>query len=130
MRMDRRQLLALSLRSLPALALGAAPARPAGAQQWPARNVRVIVPYAAGSATDLVPRVVFDEVSAKLGHTFVVENRVGGSTMLGSATVARAEPDGYTILVHSNAILTVPAVQANVPYDPVRDFSEIARAHV
>jgi tripartite-type tricarboxylate transporter receptor subunit TctC len=126
--MNRRHLLAWGVRSLSGLALPlalGAGARQARAEEWPARNVRVIVPYAAGSATDLVPRVVFDEVSARLGRTFVVENRVAGGTTVGSAAVARAEPDGYTILTHSNAILTVPAIQANVPYDPVRDFSGV-----
>jgi tripartite-type tricarboxylate transporter receptor subunit TctC len=104
---------------------GAAASRPARAEDWPSKNVRVVVPYAAGSATDLIPRTVFDALGAKVGHTFIVENRLGGGTTLGASAVARAEPDGYTILVHSNAIVTVPAIQANVPYDPVKDFSAI-----
>jgi len=95
----------------------------AHAEDWPSKNVRVVVPYAAGSATDLIPRTIFDALGAKAGHTFIVENRLGGGTTLGASAVARAEPDGYTILVHSNAIVTVPAIQANVPYDPVKDFS-------
>ena len=104
------------------------PPRRAAAQKaddWPAKSIRVIVPYAAGSATDLIPRTVFDAVSAQLGHTFIVDNRLGGGTTVGTAAVARAEPDGYTVLVHSNALVTVPAIQASVPYDPVRDFSGI-----
>jgi tripartite-type tricarboxylate transporter receptor subunit TctC len=135
--MNRRDVLRAGVRSVAGLAttaatasiVGATSMRPAGAQahadDWPTKNVRVIVPYAAGSATDLVPRTIFDAVSAKTGHTFVVENRLGGGTTVGAAAVARAEPDGYTILVHSNALVTVPAIQANVPYDPVRDFAAI-----
>src|ERR1700687_1000742 len=120
--MNRRDILKLGC-SLSAAAIeGSGQAR---AEDWPGKNVRVIVPYAAGSATDLIPRTIFDAVSAKVGHTFIVENRLGGGTTVGANVVARAEPDGYTILVHSNAIVTVPAIQANVSYDPIRDFSAI-----
>ena len=98
---------------------------PAAAVDWPTKTVRVIVPYAAGSATDLIPRTVFDSVSAHTGHTFVVDNRLGGGTTVATSAVAKAEPDGHTILVHSNALVTVPAIQPNVPYDPVRDFAGI-----
>lgn len=98
---------------------------PASATQWPTKTIRVIVPYAAGSATDLVPRTVFETVSAQVGHTIVVDNRLGGGTTVGTSAVAKAEPDGHTILVHSNGLVTVPAIQSNVPYDPVRDFSGI-----
>jgi tripartite-type tricarboxylate transporter receptor subunit TctC len=97
----------------------------AAATEWPTKTVRVIVPYAAGSATDLVPRTVFETVSAHVGHSIVVDNRLGGGTTVGTSAVAKAEPDGYTVLVHSNGLVTVPAIQPNVPYDPVRDFSGI-----
>jgi tripartite-type tricarboxylate transporter receptor subunit TctC len=126
--MQRRDLLKLGATTGLSLALGAAAFRPVRADTataWPSKNVRVIVPYAAGSATDLIPRTIFDALGAKAGHTFIVENRLGGGTTVGASAVARAEPDGYTVLVHSNAIVTVPAIQANVPYDPVRDFSAI-----
>jgi len=125
--MKRRELLQFGLRALSSAAAAAALGRirPARAEDWPSKNVRVVVPYAAGSATDLIPRTVFEAVGAAVGHTFVVENRLGGGTTVGASAVARADPDGHTILVHSNAIVTVPAIQANVPYDPVRDFSAI-----
>jgi tripartite-type tricarboxylate transporter receptor subunit TctC len=123
--MHRRDLLKLGTAAGLVAGFGAAGARPARADAWPSKNVRVIVPYAPGSATDLVPRTIFDALGAKAGHTFIVENRVGGGTTVGANAVARAEPDGYTMLVHSNAIVTVPAIQANVPYDPVKDFSGI-----
>ncbi len=98
---------------------------PAGAVDWPTKTVRAIVPYAAGSATDLIPRTVFEAMSTQTGHTFVVENRLGGGTTVATSAVAKSEPDGHTILVHSNALVTVPAIQPNVPYDPVRDFAGI-----
>ena len=116
--MHRREMLKFGAMAGVAAALGAAASGPARAADWPSKNVRVIVPYAPGSATDLIPRVVFEAVGAKFGHTFVVENRVGGGTTVGVAAVARAEPDGYTILAHNNSLMTVPAIQANVPYDP------------
>ena len=126
--MNRRDALKLGAGSL-SLAAAGLPAvlgsRPARADDWPAKNVRVIVPYGAGSATDLIPRTIFEAVGSRLGHSFVVENRLGGGTTVGASAVARSEPDGHTILVHSNAIVTVPAIQPNVPYDPVRDFSGI-----
>jgi tripartite-type tricarboxylate transporter receptor subunit TctC len=94
-------------------------------QTWPAKPIRVIVPFAPGSATDIVPRTVFEQVSTQIGQTIVIENRTGGGTTVGTGAVKAADPDGYTILVHSNGFVTTPAIQANVPYDPVRDFAAI-----
>jgi tripartite-type tricarboxylate transporter receptor subunit TctC len=119
--MNRRHVLKTGAASLAALSLG----RPsiARAAEWPIKTIRVVVPYAAGSATDLVPRTVFEQVGHQVGQSFVIENRPGGGTTVGSVQVKQSDPDGHTILVHSNAIVTVPAIQANVPYDPVKDFS-------
>ena len=97
----------------------------ASGQAWPAKSVRVIVPFAAGSATDLVPRAVFEQVQSQVGQTFIIDNRLGGGTTTGTAAVAKSDPDGYTVLVHSNALVTTPAIQENVPYDPVKDFAAI-----
>jgi tripartite-type tricarboxylate transporter receptor subunit TctC len=94
-------------------------------QSWPTKPVRVIVPFSPGSATDLVPRTVFDQVAAQVGQTIIIDNRPGGGTKVGSGTVAKAEPDGHTLLAHSNGFVTTPAIQANVPYDPVADFAAI-----
>jgi tripartite-type tricarboxylate transporter receptor subunit TctC len=102
-----------------------AAAAPALAQSWPTKPVRVIVPFSPGSATDLVPRTVFDQVSSQIGQTIIIENRTGGGTTVGTAAVAKAEPDGHTALVHSNGLVTTPAIQANVGYDPVADFAAI-----
>jgi tripartite-type tricarboxylate transporter receptor subunit TctC len=91
---------------------------------WPTKRVQIVVPFAAGSATDLLPRIVFEQVGAKVGQTFVVENKPGGAGSIGVSAVAKAEPDGYTILVHSNAFVTAPAIQP-MPYDPAQDFAGI-----
>jgi tripartite-type tricarboxylate transporter receptor subunit TctC len=128
--MNRREVLQIGGRSLASAALATTAwpmlsPSPARASEWPSRTVRVIVPYAAGSATDLVPRTVFEAVSAEVGQSIVVDNRLGGGTTVGTSAAAKAEPDGYTILVHSNGLVTVPAIQPNVPYDPVRDFAGI-----
>jgi tripartite-type tricarboxylate transporter receptor subunit TctC len=85
----------------------------------------VIVPYTPGSATDIVPRTVLAQVSAQIGQPIVIENRPGGGSTIGAIAVAKADPDGYTILVHSNAIVTTPAIQANVGYDALHDFAAI-----
>ncbi len=127
--MNRREILKAGMGSLTAMAAGL-PAGlsvlgPARAADWPSKQVRVVVPYAPGSATDLVPRTVLEQVGHNVGQSFVVENRPGGGTTVGSAQVKQSEPDGYTMLIHSNAIVTVPAIQASVPYDPVADFSAI-----
>jgi len=94
-------------------------------QTWPAKPIHIIVPFAPGSATDIVPRTVFDHVSRQVGQPIIIENRAGGGTTIGTGAVAKADPDGYTILVHSNGLVTTPAIQANVGYDPVADFSAI-----
>ena len=121
--MNRREILKTGLGSIAAASAGWPMAGPAQAAEWPTKAIRVVVPYAAGSATDLVPRTVFEQVGHQVGQSFIVENRPGGGTTIGSAQVKAADPDGHTILVHSNAIVTVPAIQLNVPYDPVKDFS-------
>jgi tripartite-type tricarboxylate transporter receptor subunit TctC len=95
------------------------------AQTWPTKPIHIIVPFAAGSATDIVPRTIFEQVSRQVGQPIIIENRAGGGTTIGTGAVAKADPDGYTILVHSNGLVTTPAIQANVGYDPVADFSAV-----
>ena len=121
--MNRRETLKAGLASIAAASAGWPTIGHAAASDWPTKSIRVVVPYAAGSATDLVPRTVFEQVGQQVGQSFVIENRPGGGTTVGSAQVKQSDPDGHTILIHSNAIVTVPAIQANVPYDPVKDFS-------
>jgi tripartite-type tricarboxylate transporter receptor subunit TctC len=109
---------------LAVLAIACLSALGAAADEWPTRLVRVVVPFSPGSSTDIVPRTVFEAVQAKVGQSIVIENRPGGGGAIGVGAVAKAEPDGYTMLVHSNALVTAPAIQP-MPYDPVRDFSGI-----
>ena len=123
--MNRREILKAGMGSIAAATMGLPVAGPARAADWPTKQIRVVVPYAPGSATDLVPRTVLEQVGHNVGQSFVVENRPGGGTTVGSNQVKQADPDGYTMLIHSNAIVTVPAIQANVPYDPVADFSAL-----
>ena len=123
--MKRRDILKAGVASLAAVSFARPFIGAARAADWPTKSIRVVVPYAAGSATDLVPRTVFEQVGHQVGQSFVIENRPGGGTTIGSAQVKQSEPDGHTVLVHSNAIVTVPAIQLNVPYDPVNDFSGI-----
>jgi tripartite-type tricarboxylate transporter receptor subunit TctC len=90
---------------------------------WPTRPIRAIVPVGAGSATDIVPRAVFEQLSAELGQPIVVENRVGAGGTLGIGAVARANPDGYMIMVSSSAHAIAPWIIPNVPYDAAKDFA-------
>jgi tripartite-type tricarboxylate transporter receptor subunit TctC len=98
----------------------------AEAQTWPTKPLRAIVPIAAGSVLDIVPRVVFEQLSKQLGQSIVVENRPGAGGTIGSSYVAKAAPDGYTILVNSSAHTIAPARYGNLGYDPARDFSAVA----
>jgi tripartite-type tricarboxylate transporter receptor subunit TctC len=92
------------------------------AQTWPTKPLRAIVPVGAGSSTDIVHRLVLDQLSAQLGQPIVVENRVGAGGTIGSAFVAQSEPDGYTILAHGSAHTIAPALYKSLSYHPARDF--------
>lgn len=96
------------------------------AQSWPTRPLRVVVPIAAGSVTDVVPRLVFEPLPERLGQPIVVDNRPGAGTTIGSALVARATPDGYTLLATSSAHTIAPAFYPAIDYDPARDFAAVA----
>jgi tripartite-type tricarboxylate transporter receptor subunit TctC len=115
----------LSALSLAVLAVSAAPAA-AEAQSWPTKQITVIMPFGAGSATDVVARLVLEQVSAQLGQPIVVENRAGAGSTTGSALVARAEPDGYTLLATSSAFSIAPTLYPKLAYDPVKDFRPVA----
>ena len=94
----------------------------AAAQTWPAKPVRVVVPYSAGGGADTVSRILFAKVAEDLGQAFVIENRAGGAGIIGPAFVAKAPADGYTILYHATAHSINPALVANLPYDTQNDF--------
>jgi tripartite-type tricarboxylate transporter receptor subunit TctC len=107
-----------------ALATPALP-RLASAQTWPARPIRAMIPFSAGSSLDIVGRIVLDPLSSQLGQTIVVENRGGAGGTIGTAAVAKAEADGYTILINASAHSAAPAAYPNIAYDPARDFSAV-----
>jgi tripartite-type tricarboxylate transporter receptor subunit TctC len=97
------------------------------AQDWPSKQpIKIIVPFSAGSATDIIARTVFTQVGSQIGQTFVIENRGGAGTTLGSAMVARADPDGYTLLVNSTSHVVVASTYANLPYSVADDFAGLS----
>ncbi len=99
---------------------------PAAAQDWPAKTVRLIVPFGPGSTPDMVGRVVADHLQQTLGQSFVIENRPGASANTGTDLVAKAEPDGYTIGVSLGGPLAINTLLfAKMPYDPRRDIALI-----
>jgi tripartite-type tricarboxylate transporter receptor subunit TctC len=106
----------------------AAPAllRSANAQAWPAKPIRAVIPFTAGSTIDIVARIVFDPLSQQLGQSIIVENRGGAGGTIGAGMVARADPDGYTLLAHSSAHTATPAIYPNAQYDAARDFVAVA----
>ncbi|HKA71222.1 MAG TPA: tripartite tricarboxylate transporter substrate-binding protein [Xanthobacteraceae bacterium] len=98
----------------------------AGAQTWPGKQpIRVIIPFTAGSATDIVARTVMEQVSSQIGQAIVVENRLGAGGTLGIGAVAKADPDGYTFLAHSTSFAVTATTYSNPGYDARRDFSGI-----
>ena len=98
-----------------------------GAQAWPARPVRIIAPFAPGGSADTLGRIVAQKLTESLKENFMVENRPGAGGVIGSEVVAKAAPDGYTLLVSGVASHAVaPALPRGTPYDPVNDFTHIA----
>jgi tripartite-type tricarboxylate transporter receptor subunit TctC len=96
------------------------------AQSWPTKPIRAIVPVGAGSTIDVVSRIVFDRLSQQLGQPIISENRAGAGGTIGGAIVARAEPDGHTLLINSSQHSASPAVYPNLSYDTARDFAAVA----
>src|SRR3954465_12503087 len=106
-----------------ALLLGSVPA--ALAQGYPTRPVRVVVGFPAGGPTDVIARMVAQKLSDALGQQFFVENVGGAGGNTASGQVARATPDGYTIMVISTGFVVNPSLYVRVPYDPIKDFSAV-----
>lgn len=98
---------------------------PAAAQSYPARPIRVIVPFAAGSTTDIIARAITDKMAASMGQQLVVDNRAGASGTIGQQAVASAAPDGYTIMIHSSSHTVSPSTFAKLPFDTVADFAGV-----
>ena len=101
-------------------------AQSAWAQAWPAKPIRVVVPFTPGSATDIMARTVAEKLSSQLGQPLLVENRPGAGGTIGMGVVAKADPDGYAILVHSSSYTVTPSTYSNLPFDTLRDLTGVA----
>ncbi len=118
---------------LGALALSVAPVllapAPAAAQEtYPNRQIRMVVPFAVGGTSDVLARLIGQALGDALGHQVVIENRPGANGNIGSELVAKAAPDGYTLLLVADGTLVInPSMYPNLPFDPVRDFAPVAR---
>ena len=106
------------------LALLAMPGR-VFAQSWPSKPIKAIVPFSIGSTIDIIGRIVAEPLAAQLGQQIIIENRGGAGGTIGTAAVAQAEPDGYTLLIHASAHSAAPASYAKLPYDTANDFAGV-----
>ena len=114
---------ALLLTFVAATLIGGSPAR----AEWPDRPIKMIVPFSAGSSSDTIARIVAIKMGERLGQQVVVENRVGGSTIIGTDSVAKSAPDGYTLeLANTTTHAASAALNATLPFDPVKDFAPVA----
>jgi tripartite-type tricarboxylate transporter receptor subunit TctC len=95
----------------------------AHAENWPSRLIKATIPFGAGSAADVVPRMFFDRLAAELGQAIVVENRPGAGGTIGTAAVVKADADGYNILAQSSALAISPAIYPKLPFDITRDLA-------
>ena len=109
-----------------ALASALSWAATAFAQQYPVKQVRVIVPFAAGGTPDVVARIIGQQLAAQTGQAFVIENRPGADGVVGSQAVAESAPDGYTLLVTSSSFVVNPSFHKRLPYDVLRDFEPVS----
>ncbi|TFY99863.1 Bug family tripartite tricarboxylate transporter substrate binding protein [Ramlibacter rhizophilus] len=124
-----RRVLLRSLPAVAALALGAVAlhAPQAAAQAYPEKPVKIVVGFPPGGTNDILARLMAEQLQAKLGQAFVVENKPGAASAIGNDLVAKAQPDGYTLLVSSSGGLTTnPVLMKNLPYNPEKDFEPIA----
>ena len=116
--------LKIALSAAAVAAVSAVSAAPAFAQSWPTQRVTIVVPFGAGSVTDILARIFADEMGKKWGQQVVVENKAG---LAGTASVAKAAPDGYTLMVTSNGHTVSNLVSKDAPFDGVKDFAGITR---
>ena len=119
--MKRRSLLASAATSAGLLTLG----RPSRGQAFPDKTIRFVVPYAPGGATDTSARIAAEWLSARFGQQVLVDNKPGGGTIIATDIVAKAKPDGYTILLSAAPIAINTAFGMKLPYDPVKDFAPV-----
>ena len=98
-----------------------------GAQQYPSKPVRIVVPYAPGGGVDISGRFLAKHLTDRLGTQVLIDNRAGGGTIIGTELVARAAPDGYTLLFANSALTASPALNAKIPFDPVQSFAPVCQ---
>jgi tripartite-type tricarboxylate transporter receptor subunit TctC len=124
-----RRAFALSLGTLPLAAAPAPAQRSPGPNEWPQRAVRLVVPFAAGGSTDVAARILAEQLGQTFGQTVVVENRAGSGGLIGADAVAKAEPDGHTLLMATTGLLSIaPHLYPQMPFDPARDFAPVSLA--
>ena len=123
-RLAKRTVCALTV-TLLVVAIGPAPAQ--SQQDFPSRTVRMIVPLTAGSSADILARRLAQKMNETWGQPVVVENRPGAGTALGAGVVAKAAPDGYTLLINSAAFAASAAIYPKLPYDPIKDFTPVSQ---
>ena len=111
-------------------ALFALPLQALAQGAFPSRPIKIVVPYSAGTGSDALARTVAQSITEKTGHTVIVENKEGGGSLIGTMAVATAAPDGYTILIAANPMVIVPSQSSRPQYDPVKDFSPVAKVGV
>ncbi len=102
-------------------------AGPALAQKYPDKPIKLIIPFPAGGATDVMSRILAEKLSTRLGQQVIAENKPGAGTMLASEYVAKAPPDGYTLLMAASSLVIAPSMYAQVNYDPIRDFTPVTQ---
>ncbi len=123
----RHAALSMSCTALAVAAMTALPGRAHASDAYPSRPIAMVVPFAAGGPTDVVARSVAAAMSKSLGQSVVVENRLGAGGTVSAAYVAKAAPDGYTILIHHNGMATAPALYSKLPYKPLTDFTFVGQ---
>ena len=110
-----------------AAGLLAAGLSPAFAQAYPSRPVHLVVPFAPGGFTDVVARILQKELGASIGQPIIVENKPGAGSTIGTSEVAKAKPDGYTLVMISTTHVITPHLYKEMPYDPIRDFTPVMK---
>ena len=113
--------------ALAAICLVASPMTPATAQEWPQRTIKIVIGFGAGGGTDIVGRIIAQRMQEKLGQAVVVENKPGAGGALAADGVARAEPDGHTLLMMANAHIIVGVMSKSLPYDTLKSFLPVSQ---
>ena len=128
-KMTKRHWLQTGARLAAALAL-AVPTWAQAQGAYPNRPIKIVVPYSAGTGSDVLARTIAQSITEKSGHTVIIENKEGAGSLIGTMAVAKAAPDGYTILIAANPLVIVPSQNLKPPYDPAKDFIPIVKIGV